>query len=110
MGTREHAPISSSNRIREIKRDLDFITRMVGMQGSDRLSRGSKRSAREAIISDAPSLIPSPAEYIRSMRSKEKMVLQMPGIDLEDISRSDDSLADVPTEAQVRAFEELNRR
>jgi hypothetical protein len=93
-----------------MKRDLDFTTRMVEMQGIDRLSRGVKRGARELIKSDPPSLIPSSVEYIRSTRIKEKKTTDILGFGLEGISRPHDSFTDVPTEAQVRAFEELNHK
>jgi hypothetical protein len=107
VGTRENNPISSSNRIREIKRDLDFSTRMIGNRGADRLRRGHSLVIQESLSSGAPVHIPSPAEYIRSTRIKEKHTVERPGISPNEIGRQSDFLNDMPSEVQVKAFEDL---
>jgi hypothetical protein len=83
---------------------------MVGNQGTDKLSRGNTMAVQESIRSGAPLHSPSPTEYIRSTRIKENMAGEIPGIGLKGIDHQDDSLTDVPTEAQVKAFEDLNHR
>jgi hypothetical protein len=83
---------------------------MVGMQGTDRLSRGNTMVVQESIRSGAPLHIPSPTEYIRSTRIKENIARDRLGIGLKGIGHQDDSLTGVPTEAQVRAFEDLTHK
>lgn len=110
MGTREHNPLSSSNRVRDTKRKMDFNARTTGNQKSDNVSRGHERIVRGSVESDVPLHIPSPADYIRSMRIKENMTEDRLGIGLMGISHREDPIPDVPTEAQVKAFEALKHK
>lgn len=110
MGTREDSPVTPGSRARETMWDLDFNARMAEKQGDDRLSRSIKRSAPAPMKLGAPSHIPSTADYIRQTRMKEENAADSPGIGMEVIYHPDNFTSDIPTEAQVRAFEELNRK
>jgi hypothetical protein len=105
MGTREHHPVSSSNRIREMKKKVDFSARMVENQGADRPNRINPVFVWKAIGASALAHIPSPTEYIRSTRTRENLSSDRPAN-----GRQENSVIDVPTEAQVRAFENLNNK
>ncbi len=95
--------IRPSIRVRDMQKSLDFYTKKLGFQTTDKLTRRDGRIAHASLGFDSPLLMLSPAEYIRTPRTKEELSNNKLGvgvefyIDMNGYKKIDDFFTEVKT-------------
>lgn len=83
MEARRNNPIAPSIRVRDVQKSLDFYTKTLGFQTTDKLTRRDGRIAHASVGFDSPLLMLSPVEYVRTPRTKEELAKNKLGVGVE---------------------------
>jgi uncharacterized glyoxalase superfamily protein PhnB len=70
-------------RVRDIQKSLDFYTKTLGFQATDKLTRRDGKIAHASVGFDSPLLMLSPVEYVRTPRTKEELAKNKLGVGVE---------------------------
>ena len=75
--------IAPSIKVKDMQKSLEFYTKTLGFQTSDKLTRKDGRIAHASVGFDSPLLMLSPAEYVRTPQTKEDLAKNRLGIGVE---------------------------
>jgi uncharacterized glyoxalase superfamily protein PhnB len=93
-----------------MQKSLDFYTKTLGFQTTDKLTRRDGRIAHVSLGFDSPLLMLSPVEYIRTLRTKEELANNKLGVGVEfyiDMKGSK-KLDDFFTEVKAKGITVIN--
>ncbi|MBI4546925.1 MAG: VOC family protein [Ignavibacteriae bacterium] len=83
MEPRRNNTIAPSIRVRDMQKSLDFYTKTLGFQASDKLTRKDGRIVHASVGFDSPLLMLSLVEYVRTPQTKEDLAKNKLGIGVE---------------------------
>ena len=83
MEPRKNKTIAPSIRVKDMQKSLDFYTKTLGFQTTDKLTRRDGRIAHASVGFDSPLLMLSPVEYVRTAQTKEDLVKNKLGVGVE---------------------------
>ena len=83
MYTRNNNTIAPSLRVKDMQKSLDFYTKTLGFQTTDKLTRQNGKIAHAAVGFDSPLIMLSPVEYVRTPQTKEDLAKNKPGVGVE---------------------------
>lgn len=83
MEAQRNNTIAPSIRVRDMQKSLDFYTKTLGFQTTDKLTRRDGRIAHVSLGFDSPLLMLSPVEYVRTPRTKEELANNKLGVGVE---------------------------
>lgn len=104
METRRNNTIAPSIRVRDIQRSLDFYTKTLGFQTTDKLTRRDGKIAHASVGFDSTLIMLSPIEYVRTPHTKEDFAKNKLGVGVEFYLGMNDSkkLDEFFTEVKAR--------
>lgn len=83
METRRNNTIAPSIRVLDMQKSLDFYTKTLGFQASDKLTRRDGRIVHASVGFDSPLLLLSPIEYVRTPQTKEDLAKNKLGVGVQ---------------------------
>lgn len=83
MELRRNNTLAPSIRVKDMQKSLDFYTKTLGFQTSDKLTRKDGRIVHASVGFDSPLLMLSPIEYVRTPRTKEDLAKNKLGVGIE---------------------------
>ena len=83
MEPRKNNAIAPSIRVKDMQKSLDFYTKTLGFQTTDKLARKNGSIAHATVGFDSPLLMLSPVEYVRTPQTKEDLAKNRLGIGVE---------------------------
>ncbi|MCI0706794.1 MAG: VOC family protein [Ignavibacteriae bacterium] len=83
MEQRKQNGIAPSIRVKDMQKSLDFYTKTLGFQTSDKVTRKDGKVAHAAVGFDSALIMLSPAEYIRTQQTKDDLAKNKPGVGVE---------------------------
>jgi uncharacterized glyoxalase superfamily protein PhnB len=83
MEARRNTPIAPSIRVKDMQKSLDFYTKTLGFQATDKLTRRDGRIAHASVGFDSPLLMLSPIEYVRTSQTKEDLAKNKLGVGVQ---------------------------
>jgi uncharacterized glyoxalase superfamily protein PhnB len=83
METGRNNTLAPSIRVKDMQKSLDFYTKTLGFQTTDKLTRRDGRIAHAAVGFDSPLLMLSPVEYVRTPQTKEDLAKNKVGVGVE---------------------------
>ena len=83
METRRNNTIAPSIRVKNMQKSLDFYTKTLGFQTTDKLTRQDGKIAHASVGFDSPLLMLSPVEYVRTPQTKEDLAKNKLGVGVE---------------------------
>lgn len=83
MEARRNSTIAPSIRVKDIQKSLDFYTKTLGFQTTDKLTRRDGKIAHASVGFDSPLLMLSPVEYVRTPQTREELAKNRLGIGVE---------------------------
>ena len=83
MEMRKNIAIAPSIKVRDIQKSLDFYTKTLGLQTSDKLTRRDGRIAHATVGFDSPLLMLSPVEEVRTPQTREDLSKNRLGVGVE---------------------------
>lgn len=83
MEPRRNNTLAPSIRVKDMQKSLDFYTKTLGFQTSDRLTRKDGRIAHASVGFDSPLLMLSPVDYVRTPQTKEDLAKNKLGVGVE---------------------------
>lgn len=83
MEPRKNNAMAPSIRVRDIQKSLDFYTRVLGFQTSDKLTRKDGKLAHVTLGFDSPLLMLAPVDYVRTVQTKEDLAKNKLGVGVE---------------------------
>jgi uncharacterized glyoxalase superfamily protein PhnB len=83
MEARRKNTIAPSIRVKDMQKSLDFYTKTLGFQATDKLTRRDGRIAHVSVGFDSPLLMLSPVEYVRTPQTRENLTKNKLGIGVE---------------------------
>ena len=83
MEARRNNTIAPSIRVKDMQKSLDFYTKTLGFQTTEKLTRRDGRIAHASVGFDSPLLMLSPVENVRTPQTKEDLAKNRLGIGVE---------------------------
>ena len=83
MEPRKNKTIAPSIRVKDMQKSLDFYTKTLGFQTSDKLTRKDGRIAHASVGFDSPLLMLAPIEYVRTPQTKKDLAKNKLGIGVQ---------------------------
>jgi uncharacterized glyoxalase superfamily protein PhnB len=83
MEARRKNTIAPSIRVKDMQKSLDFYTKTLGFQTSDKLSRKDGKIAHASVGFDSTLIMLSPVEYVRTPQTKEDLAKNKLGVGVE---------------------------
>ena len=83
MEARKHQTLVPSIRVKDMQQSLDFYTKKLGFQATDKLTRKDGKVVHASIGVDSPMFMLSPIEYVRTTQTKEDLAKNKLGIGVE---------------------------
>ena len=83
MEARRNTSIAPSIRVKDMQKSLDFYTKTLGFQATDKLTRRDGRIAHASVGFDSPLLMLSPIEYVRTSQTKEDLAKNKLGVGVQ---------------------------
>ena len=83
MEPRKNTSIAPSIRVTDMQKSLDFYTKTLGFQTSDKLTRKDGKIAHASVGFDSPLIMLSPVEYVRTVQTKENLTKNKLGVGVE---------------------------
>lgn len=83
MEARRKTAIAPSIRVKDMQKSLDFYTKTLGFQTTDKLTRRDGRIAHAIVGFDSPLLMLSPIEYVRTSQTKEDLAKNKLGVGVQ---------------------------
>jgi uncharacterized glyoxalase superfamily protein PhnB len=110
METRRNNTIAPSIRVRDMQKSLDFYTKTLGFQTTDKLTRRDGRIAHASVGFDSTLIMLSPVEYVRTPQTKEDLAKNKLGVGVEFHFGMNDSkkLDEFFTEVKARGVTVIN--
>lgn len=83
MEAKKNNNIAPSIRVKDMQKSLDFYTKTLGFQATDKLTRRDGKIAHASVGFDSPALMLSPIEYVRTQLTKDNLAKNQVGIGVE---------------------------
>ena len=83
MELRKTNTIAPILRVKDMQKSLDFYTKTLGFQTTDKLTRRDGRIAHASVGLDSTLLMLSPVEYVRTPQTKEDLAKNKLGVGVE---------------------------
>ncbi len=83
MEARRNNTIAPSIRVKDMQKSLDFYTKTLGFQATDKLTRKDGKVAHASVGFDSALLMLSPVEYVRTPQTKEDLAKNKLGVGVE---------------------------
>jgi uncharacterized glyoxalase superfamily protein PhnB len=83
METRRNNTIAPSIRVKDMQKSLDFYTKTLGFQTTDKLTRRDGKVVHASVGFDSPLLMLSPVESVRTPKTKEDLTKNKLGVGVE---------------------------
>ena len=83
MEARRNNTIAPSIRVKDMQKSLDFYTKTLGFQATDKLTRKDGTIAHASVGFDSPLLMLSPVDYVRTQQTKEDLAKNKLGVGVE---------------------------
>ncbi len=83
MEARRNNTLAPSIRVKDMQKSLDFYTKALGFQTTDKLTRRDGRIAHASVGFDSTQIMLSPVEYVRTLQTKEDLAKNKLGIGVE---------------------------
>ena len=83
MEARRNNTIVPSIRVKDMQKSLDFYTKTLGFQTTDKLTRRDGRIAHASVGFDSTLIMLSPLEYVRTLQTKEDLTKNKLGVGVE---------------------------
>lgn len=83
MEARRKNTIAPSIRVKDMQKSLDFYTKTLGFQTSDKLTRKDGKIAHASVGFDSALIMLSPVEYVRTPQTKEELAKNKLGVGVE---------------------------
>ena len=83
MEARRNTTIAPSIRVKDMQKSLDFYTKTLGFQTTDKLTRRDGRIAHASVGFDSPLLMLSPVEYVRTPQTKDDLAKNKLGVGVQ---------------------------
>lgn len=83
MEPQKNNAIAPSIRVKDMQKSLDFYTKPLGFQTTDKLTRQDGRIAHASVGFDSALIMLSPVEYVRTPQSKEDLAKNKLGVGVE---------------------------
>jgi len=83
METRRNNTIAPSIRVKDMQKSLDFYSKTLGFQTTDKLIRRDGKIAHASVGFDSPLLMLSPVEYVRTPQTKADLAKNKLGVGVE---------------------------
>ena len=83
METRRNNAIAPSIRVKDMQKSLDWYTKTLGLQTTDKLTRRDGRIVHASVGFDSTLIMLSPVEYVRTPQTKEDLAKNKLGIGVE---------------------------
>jgi len=83
MEARRTNTIAPSIRVKDMQKSLDFYTKTLGFQTTDKLTRRDGRIAHASVGFDSPLIMLSPVEYVRTSQTKEDLAKNKLGVGVQ---------------------------
>jgi uncharacterized glyoxalase superfamily protein PhnB len=83
MELRKTNTIAPSIRVKDMQKSLDWYTKTLGFQTTDKLTRRDGRIAHASVGLDSTLLMLSPVEYVRTPQTKEELAKNKLGVGVE---------------------------
>ena len=80
---RRNTAIAPSLRVNDVQKSLDFYTKTLGFQTSDKMTREDGRIAHASVGFDSPLLMLLPVDYVHTQETKEDLTKNMHGVGVE---------------------------
>jgi len=80
MYARNNNTIVLSIGVKDMQKSLDFYTKTLVFQTTDKLTRQNGKIAHAAVGFDSPLLMLSPVEYVRAPQTQEDLAKNKPGV------------------------------
>lgn len=83
MEARRNNTIAPSIRVKDMQKSLDFYTKMLGFQTSDKLTRKDGRIAHASVGFDSTLIMLAPVENVRTQQTKDELAKNKLGVGVE---------------------------
>ncbi len=83
MELRKNNTIAPILRVKDMQKSLDFYTKTLGFQTTDKLTRRDGRIAHASVGLDSTLLMLSPVEYVRTPQTIEELAKNKLGVGVE---------------------------
>jgi len=83
MEARKNATLAPSVRVRDMQKSLEFYTKTLGFQATDKLTRRDGRIVHASVGFDSPLLMLSPVENVRTAQTREDLTKNKLGVGVE---------------------------
>jgi uncharacterized glyoxalase superfamily protein PhnB len=83
MEARRNATLAPSVRVRDMQKSLEFYTKTLGFQATDKLTRRDGRIVHASVGFDSPLLMLSPVEHVRTAQTREDLAKNKLGVGIE---------------------------
>jgi uncharacterized glyoxalase superfamily protein PhnB len=83
METLRNNTIAPSIRVRDMQKSLDFYTKTLGFQTTDKLTRRDGKTVHASVGFDSTLIMLSPVEYVRTPQTKEDLAKNKLGVGVE---------------------------
>ena len=83
METGRNNTLAPSIRVTDMQKSLDFYTKTLGFQTTEKLTRRDGRIVHASVGFDSPLLMISPVEYVRTPQTKEDLAKNKLGVGVE---------------------------
>jgi uncharacterized glyoxalase superfamily protein PhnB len=83
MEARKNNFIAPSIRVKDMQKSLDFYTKMLGFQTTDKLARRDGTIVHASVGFDSTLIMLSPVEYVRTPNTKEDLAKNKLGVGVE---------------------------
>jgi len=83
MEPRKNKTIAPCIRVKDMQKSLDFYTKTLGFQATNKLTRKDGRIVHASVGFDSPMLMLSPVEYVQTPQTKEELTKNKLGVGVE---------------------------
>lgn len=83
MDTRKNSKIAPSIRVTDMEKSLDFYTKKLGFQATDKMTLKDGKVAMATVGFDSPLLMLAPVAYVRTPQTKEDLTKNKLGVGVD---------------------------
>jgi uncharacterized glyoxalase superfamily protein PhnB len=83
MEARKNISIAPSIKVKDMQKSLDFYTKKLGFQATDKLASRDGRIVHASVGFDSPLLMLSPVEAVQAANTREDLAKNKPGVGVE---------------------------